>query len=100
MWQQVYKGHNCSEKKSFYIYCVEEEAKEPEPSQDEEIEEITPTISFHALAIIITPQNLNIKGHIKKKKVIVLIDCGGTHNFIHYKLSKVLNLFIYPSLEF
>ena len=63
-------------------------------------EEITPTISCHALARISTPKTLKIKGYIKKKKVIVLIDSGITHNFIHYKLAKVLNWFVYPTLEF
>ena len=46
------------------------------------------------------PQALKIEGYIKKKKVIVLIDFGSTHNFIHYKLAKALNCFIYPALEF
>jgi hypothetical protein len=36
----------------------------------------------------------------KKKKVIVLIDSGSTHNFIHYKLAKALNFFVYPAPEF
>ena len=30
----------------------------------------------------------------------MLIDCGSTHNFIHYKLAKALNCFIYPAPEF
>jgi hypothetical protein len=49
---------------------------------------------------IITPQTLKIEGYIKKKKVIVLIDSGSTHNFIHYKLAKDLNCFVYPAPEF
>jgi hypothetical protein len=57
---------------------------------------LTPTISCHALARISIPQTLNIEGHIKNKKVIVLIDSGSTHNFIHYKLAKSLSCFIYP----
>jgi hypothetical protein len=40
------------------------------------------------------------KGYIKNKNVIVLIDYGSTHNFIHYKLAKDLNFFIYPAPEF
>jgi hypothetical protein len=52
------------------------------------------------LAGIITPQTLNIEGYIKKKKVIVLIDSGSTHNFIHYKLAKDFNYFVYPAPEF
>jgi hypothetical protein len=51
------------------------------------------------LAGISTPQTLKIEGYIKKKKVIVLIDSGSTHNFIHYKLAKALNCFVYPVPE-
>jgi hypothetical protein len=57
-------------------------------------------LSCHALVGINTPQTLKIEGYIKNKKVIVLIDSGGTRNFIHCKLAKVLNCFIYPRLEF
>jgi hypothetical protein len=99
------KGHKCGENKLFYIDCEEEEEKEQEPSQYENIEaisskELTPTISCNALSRISTPQTLKIEGHIKKKKVIVLIDSGSTHNFIHYKLEKDLNFFVYPMPEF
>ena len=30
----------------------------------------------------------------------MLIDFGSTHNFVHCKLSKDLNCFVYPALEF
>jgi hypothetical protein len=96
------KVHKCGEKKLFYIDCEEEEEQEQEPSQDENVEaisseELTPTISCNALVGISTPQTLKIKGYIKKKKVIVLIDFGSTHNFIHYKLAKALNCFVYTA---
>jgi hypothetical protein len=99
------KGHKCGEKKLFYIDCEEEEEQEQEPSQDENVEaisseELTPTISCNALAGISTPQNLKIEGYIKKKKLIVLIDSGNTHNFIHYKLAKDLNCFVYLAPKF
>jgi hypothetical protein len=68
--------------------------------EETSFEELTPTISYNALAGINTPQTLEIKGYIKNKKVIVLIDYGSTHNFIHYKLAKALNCFIYPVSEF
>ena len=57
------------------------------------------TISCNSLEGITTPQTLKIEGHIKKKKVIVLIDSGSTHNFIHYKVAKELNCFLYPAPE-
>ena len=55
------------------------------------------TISFNALTRITTPKALKIEGYIKNKKVIVLIDSGSTHNFIHCKIAKELNLFLYPT---
>ena len=57
-------------------------------------------ISCNALAGFTTPQNLKVEGHIKNKKVIVLIDSGSTHNFIHFKVAKEFNCFLYPALEF
>eukprot|EP00253_Pinus_taeda_P010248 PITA_10248 len=60
---------------------------------------MNPTISFNALAGITTPQTIKIEGQIKKKKVIVLIDSGSTHNFIHCKVAKELNCFLYPAPE-
>ena len=62
------KGHKCGEKKLFYIDSEKEEEQQQEPSQGEETEEITPTISCHALAGINTCQTLKIEGYIKKEK--------------------------------
>ena len=71
-----------------------------EKIEEDTLEEITPTISCHAFAGINTPQTLKTEGYIKKKKVIVLNYSGSTHSFIHCKLAKVLNFFVYPKLEF
>eukprot|EP00253_Pinus_taeda_P016155 PITA_16155 len=103
---QYTKGHKCAEKKLFYIDCEEEEEKEQEKSKEEDIlqeqsldeEQMNPTISY-ALAEITTPQTIKIEGQIKKKKVIVLIDSGSTHNFIHCKVAKELNCFLYLAPE-
>jgi hypothetical protein len=57
-------------------------------------------ILCNALDGISTPQTFKIEGYIKNKKVIVLIDSGSTHNFIHYKLAKALNCFVYRAPEF
>jgi len=56
-----------------------------------------PTISCNELAGITTLETLKIEGYIKKKKVIMLIDSGSTHNFIHYKIAMELNFFLYPT---
>ena len=57
------------------------------------------TISCNALVGITSPQTINIEGYIKKKKVIVLIDSVSTHNFIHCKIAKELNYFLYLAPE-
>ena len=49
------------------------------------------------MAGITTPQTIKIEGQIKKKKIIVLIDSGSTHNFIHCQVEKELNCFLYPA---
>ena len=63
-------------------------------------EELTPMISCNELDRNNTPQTINIEGYIKNKKLIVLIDSGSNHNFIHYKLAKALNCFVYPAQSF
>eukprot|EP00253_Pinus_taeda_P005646 PITA_05646 len=93
------KGHKCTKKKLFYIDCEEEEEKEQERSKEEDIlqeqsvdeEQMNPTISCNALVGITTPQTINIEGQIKKKRVIVLIDSGSTHTFIHWKPGKIIS---------
>ena len=60
---------------------------------------MNPAISCNSLAGITDPQILNIEVHFKKKNVIVPIDSGSTHNFIHCKVAKELNCFLYPALE-
>eukprot|EP00253_Pinus_taeda_P016376 PITA_16376 len=71
---------------------------------------MNPTISCNALDEIITPQTINIEGHIKKKNVQELKDhiesqginptiSGSTHNFIDSKIAKELNCFLYLAPE-
>jgi hypothetical protein len=57
-------------------------------------------ISIHALEGLLVPQTMNIVGYINKKKCIVLIDSGSTHNFIDKKLARNLNCFVYPVKNF
>ena len=64
-----------------------------------EKEEMNQTISCNALEEITTPQTLKIEGYIKNRKVIVFIDSGSTHNFIHCKVAKELNFFLYLTPE-
>lgn len=73
--------------------------KDIHQEQNLEKEAMNSTIYCNAFSGIATPQTIKIEGHIKKKNVIVLIYSGSTHNFIHCKIAKELNCFLYPALE-
>jgi hypothetical protein len=42
------------------------------------------------------PKTLKLKGSIKNKNIIVIVDFGSTHNFMDINLEKPLNLLVYP----
>jgi len=80
------EGHNKKENVQEVKYHIEHQ-------------EMNLTIPCNALEEITTPQTIDIEGHIEKKKVIVLIDSSNTHNFIHCKIAKELNCFLYLALK-
>eukprot|EP00253_Pinus_taeda_P015118 PITA_15118 len=53
-----------------------------------------PVISLHALEGISSPQTLKIRGFIKHRPIVVLIDSGSTHNFIHQKVAEAVHCFV------
>jgi hypothetical protein len=106
-------GHKCHEQKFFQIDGSEDrmsdEAPEPEDTEPTlplsehiapPVEPEEPVISLHALAGISAPQTLKIKGYIKQWSVVVLIDSGNTHNFIHRRVVEDVNCFIRPVSNF
>ena len=46
------------------------------------------------MAWISSPQILKIIGFIKHRPVVVLIDSGRTHNFIHQKVAEAVHCFV------
>jgi hypothetical protein len=57
-------------------------------------------ISLHALSGISVPQTLKVKGYIKHRLLVVLIDSGSTHNFIHHSLGDEIHCFVCPISNF
>jgi hypothetical protein len=53
--------------------------------------EVDPVISSHALTSFSTPQTLKLIGYIKHWKVIILVDSGNNHNFIHHYFDQEIN---------
>eukprot|EP00253_Pinus_taeda_P016461 PITA_16461 len=97
-------GHKCKEPKFFQIdatdYNSTEEdppLEEHEPLQDDNQQDNVsnePVISLHALAGISSPQTLKIRGFIKHRPVVVLIDSGSTHNSIHQKVAETVHCLV------
>jgi hypothetical protein len=69
----------------------------PEPTDTPKFEQL---ISLHALTGFSAPQTLNLIGYIKHQKVIILVDSGSTHNFIHCRIAHETNFYIHAVNNF
>jgi hypothetical protein len=104
--EKYFSGHKCKEKNIFM--AISEDVPEEDvivpliegPSllnaTQELVDplEVDPLISFHALTGFSAPQMLKLIGYIKHKKVIILVDSGSTHTFIHHHISQETNCYI------
>jgi hypothetical protein len=111
-------GHKFHEKKFFYTHAStsishEDITSNQAPDQEDtqpsfDLDDLVSTlveptklvISLHALLGISVPQTLNIKGYVKHRSVVVLIDCVSTHNFIHHRLAEDLHCFVHTVSNF
>jgi len=50
---------------------------------------------LNALTSFFAPQTLKLIGYIKNQKVIIIIDSGRTHNFIHQCISQETHCYIH-----
>jgi hypothetical protein len=55
---------------------------------------VKPVISLNALTSFSALQTLQLIGYNKHQKVIILVDSGSTHNFIHCRISQETNCYI------
>jgi hypothetical protein len=62
--------------------------------------EVEPTISLNSLIGFSAPQTLKLIGYIKHRKVIILVDGGSTHNFIHRRISQETHCYIHVTNNF
>jgi hypothetical protein len=61
---------------------------------------VEPIISLNALTGFSTPQTLKLIGYIKHRKVIILVDSGSTHNFIHRHIAQETHCYIHAVNNF
>ena len=103
---KYFLGHKCKEQKIFMAISEdisEEDVETPLLSESPETPDITPpsgppevepVISLNSLTGFSAPQTLKLIGYIKHRKVIILVDSGSTHNFIHCCISQETNSYI------
>jgi len=110
--EKYFSGHKCKEQKIFMAISEEIlEEDEETPSMSKSLEsiditppldppEVEPVIYLNALTGFSTPQTLKIIGYIKHWKVIILVDSGSTHNFIHRRIAKETHCYIHDINNF
>lgn len=88
-------NHRCKSKQlQVLIIGEEEELEELLLESQEELKESEPKVelSRHSAAGLNSPKTMKVWGHIKSKEVVILLDCGATHNFIARQLVEELQL--------
>jgi hypothetical protein len=109
---KYFSGHKCKEQNIFMAiskYISEEDVETPFMSESPKITDITspsyppevePIISLNVLTSFSTPQTLKLIDYIKHRKVIVLVDSGSTHNFIHHCIAQETHCYIHAINNF
>jgi hypothetical protein len=102
-----FPSHKCKEQKLFMAISEdisEEDIETPLESKSPETPDITPpsdphevepVIPLNALTGFSAPQTLKLIGCIKHRKVIILVDSGSTHNFIHRYIAQETHCYIH-----
>jgi hypothetical protein len=110
--EKYFPGHKCKEQNTFMAISEdisEEDVEIPLVSESPKITDITPpsdppevepVISLNALTGFSTPQTLKLIGYIKHRKVIILVDSGSTHNFIHRRTAQETHFYIHTVNNF
>jgi hypothetical protein len=110
--EKYFLGHKCKEQKLFMAISEdisEEDVETPLVSKSPEITDITPpsdppevepVISLNALTVFSAPQTLKLIGYIKHQRVIILVDSGSTHNFIHRHIAQETHCYIHAVNNF
>jgi hypothetical protein len=110
--EKYFPGHKCKEQNLFMAIfedIQEEDVDTPPMPESLEISninppsdppEVEPIISLNALTDFSTPQTLKLISYIKHRKVIILVDSGNTHNFIHRHITQETHCYIHAVNNF
>jgi hypothetical protein len=109
---KYFPGHKCKAKNLFMAISkdiLEDDVETPIVPKSPEITDITPPsdplevepiISLNSLTGFSAPQTVKLIGYIKHRKVIILVDSGSTHNFIHHCIAQETYCYIHAVNNF
>jgi hypothetical protein len=109
---KYFSGHKCKEQNLFMAISEDvsqEDVETPLVSESPETTDITPhsdppevepVISLNAITSFSIPQTLKLIGYINHRKVIILVDSGSTHNFIHCRIAQEIHCYIHAFNNF
>ena len=87
-------GHRCRNRKLYSLCIVEDDgdnsSEEEETMEARNTENLTPHLSLQAIHGTAGCQTIKVWGKIDKCPILILIDSGSTHNFIHADLMDKL----------
>lgn len=91
------RGHICKKRQIYVMEGEDDRSPSPEEEKEEESEDHQlPSeelqISLNALTGSISYRPMRVRGNVKKKLVIILIDSGSTHNFLSPEVVKRANI--------
>jgi hypothetical protein len=104
---KYFPGHKCKEKNLFMAISkdipeedfdtplVPESPKTTDINPPSDPPEVEPIISLNALTGFSAPQTLKLISYIKHRKVIILVDSGRAHNFIHHRIAQETHCYIH-----
>jgi hypothetical protein len=110
--EKYFLGHKCKEKNIFMAiseHILEEDVETPLVFETPESTDINPPSNPHEVELVIflnaligfsAPQTLKLIGYTKHRKVIILVDSGGTHNFIHHCIAQETRCYIHDVNNF
>ncbi|KAL0560786.1 hypothetical protein IC582_001199 [Cucumis melo] len=106
--EKYFAGHRCKTKehKELRMLVVKEEGEELEIVEEEffdaetgmkqvevqNAENLNIELSLNSVVGLTNPGTMKVKGRMGEEEVVILIDCGATHNFIAEKLVTKLGL--------
>jgi hypothetical protein len=104
--EKTFLWHKCKEQKLFMaisedvpeedvtVHLVKEPSLPDATQEPTDPPEVDPLISFHSFTGFSAPQTFKLIGYITNRKVIILVDNGSTHNFIHRRIAQETNCYI------